>query len=67
MPQNTNYIPDYKGFQIKKQNGLFTFEHPDKHDGTNGWCGWSFNLEDAKEQIDDMWDEFDAEDIQSKK
>lgn len=59
-------IPDYKGFQIKNQNGIFVFEHGYKHDGTNCWCGWSFNLEDAKEQIDDMVDDFEAENIQSK-
>lgn len=51
----------YKGFLIEKANGVFIFHDPDKEDGTGDRSGWSFTVEDAKEQIDDILDEEEGE------
>jgi len=48
----------YRDFIINEEdNGRFTFYHPDKEDGTNGWSGWGHSEEDIKEQIDNMIEE----------
>jgi len=53
-------MPDaiqYKGFTITRDRERFLFVQPDKESGNGDWSGWSFYLDDAREQIDDLIDE----------